>query len=59
MSPPLSYRADALGQASPLLAPHLAYLALWQADNARRVACLFHRHLDGETISGIRLALIP
>ncbi|MGH8554093.1 MAG: transposase [Gammaproteobacteria bacterium] len=54
-----SYRANALGQVSPLLIPHPVYLALGPTDNARRVAYrrLFRPHLDDETLSTIRLAL--
>ncbi|MBA2594517.1 MAG: transposase [Gammaproteobacteria bacterium] len=33
-----SYRANALGQFSPLLSPHPVYLALGATDSARRVA---------------------
>ncbi|MGH8468364.1 MAG: transposase [Gammaproteobacteria bacterium] len=41
-----SYRANALGQFSPLLSPHPAYLALGSADKARRVAYVeFLQHL--------------
>ena len=48
-----SYRANALGQVSPLLIPHPVYLALGAADNARRVAYrgLFQHPLDAETLS--------
>ncbi|MGH8469430.1 MAG: transposase [Gammaproteobacteria bacterium] len=54
-----SYRANALGQVSPLLIPHRAYLALGPADHARRVAYrrLFRPPLDEETLRAIRLAL--
>ncbi|CAN5708488.1 transposase [soil metagenome] len=54
-----SYRANALGQVSPLLIPHPVYLALGAADKARRVAYrgLFRLPLDDETLSAIRLAL--
>ncbi|MGH8533403.1 MAG: transposase [Gammaproteobacteria bacterium] len=54
-----SYRANALGQVSPLLIPHRVYLALGPADKARRVAYrgLFRSPLDPETLSAIRLAL--
>ena len=56
-----SYRANALGQFSPLLSPHPVSLALGAADNAQRVASrsLFRPHLDPETIRALRLALIP
>ena len=55
------YRADALGQFSPLPSPHPVYLALGAVDHARRVAyrSLFRPHLDPETIRDLRLALIP
>jgi len=33
-----TYRANALGQFSPLLSPHPVYLALGASDSARRVA---------------------
>jgi putative transposase len=54
-----SYRANTLGQFSPLLSPHPVYLTLGAADNARRVAYrgLFRSHLDPETIFDLRLAL--
>ncbi len=54
-----SYRANALGQTSPLLTPHPVYLALGAADKARRVAYrgLFRPHLDDEILNAIRLAL--
>jgi len=41
--------------------PHPVYLALGAADNARRVAyrSLVRPQLDPETISALRLALIP
>ncbi len=54
-----SYRANALGQTSPLLIPHPVYLALGATDKARRVAYrgLFQSPLDDETLSAIRLAL--
>ncbi len=55
------YRANALGQVSSLLSPHPLYLALGATDRARRVAYrrLFRPPLDPETISDLRLALIP
>ncbi len=55
------YRANAVGQVSPLLNPHPVYLALGAADNARRVAYrnLFRSPLDPETLRDLRLALIP
>jgi len=54
-----SYRANALGQFSPLLSPHPVYLALGAADHARRIAYrrLFRSPLDPETLSDLRLAL--
>ena len=54
-----SYRANALGQVSPLLIPHRVYLALGPADKARRVAYrgLFRSPLDEEIRRAIRLAL--
>jgi len=54
-----TYRANALGQFSPLLSPHPVYLALGASDNARRVAyrSLFRPHLHPETITDLRLAL--
>ena len=54
-----SYRANALGQFSPLLSPHPVYLALGATDSAQRVAyrSLFRPHLDPETITDLRLAL--
>ncbi|MGH8589035.1 MAG: hypothetical protein ACREXX_06765 [Gammaproteobacteria bacterium] len=56
-----SYRANALGQFSPLLSPHPVYLALGATDSARRVAyrSLFRPHLDPETLTDLRLALNP
>ncbi len=52
-----SYRANALGQTSPLLVPHPIYLALIATDKARRVAYrgLFPLHLDDKIPSDIRL----
>jgi putative transposase len=54
-----SYRANALGQTSPLLVAHPVYRALGAADKARRVAYrgLFRHSLNDETLSDIRLAL--
>jgi putative transposase len=56
-----SYRANALGQFTLLLSPHPVYLVLRAADHARRVAyrSLSWPQLDPETISDLRLALIP
>ena len=54
-----SYRANALGQASDLLVPHLLYLGLGGDDAARRQAyrALFLPHLELSAIDDIRLAL--
>ena len=58
---PLSSQRPPRTQVSPLLSPHPVYLALGAADNARRVAyrSLVRPQLDPETISALRLALIP
>ena len=54
-----SYRANALGQTSPLLVPHSVYLSLGATDKARQVAYrhLFRYHLDEEMVSELRLAV--
>jgi putative transposase len=54
-----SYRANALGQTSPLLVPHSVYLSLGATDKARQAAYrhLFRYHLDEEIVSELRLAV--
>ena len=54
-----SYRANALGQTSPLLVPHSVYLSLGATDKARQAAYrhLFRYHLDEEMVSELRLAV--
>ena len=54
-----SYRANALGQASEILAPHSVYLDLGRETKQRQAAyrALFRAELDSEAISDIRLAL--
>lgn len=56
-----SYRANALGQTSPLLVPHSVYLSLGATDKARQAAYrhLFRYHLDEEMVSELRLAVQP
>jgi hypothetical protein len=53
-----SYRANALGQTSPLLVPHSVYLSLGATDKARQAAYrhLLRYHLDEEMVSELRLA---
>ncbi len=54
-----SYRANALGEADPLLSPHPVYLALAGEPAARRRAyrALFRGQADGRQLDGIRSAL--
>ena len=54
-----SYRANALGQTSPLLVPHSVYLSLGATDKARQAAYrhLFRYHLGEEMVSELRLAV--
>ncbi len=54
-----SYRANALGEADPLLSPHPLLLALADAPAARRRAyrALFRGQADGRQLDGIRSAL--
>ncbi len=54
-----SYRANALGQTSPLLVPHPVYLSLGATDKARQAAYrhLFRYHLDEEMVSERRLVV--
>src|SRR5258706_3776878 len=54
-----SYRADALGKADTLLAPHPLYLGLGATDAARRAAyrALFRHEPDPQTVDAIRLAI--
>jgi putative transposase len=54
----ISYRANALGQTSPLLVPR-SYLSLGATDKARQAAYrhLFRYHLDEEMVSELRLAV--
>lgn len=54
-----SYRANALGETSPLLTPHPLYTTLGADDASRQAAYreLFHQVLPDKTISDIRLAL--
>ena len=59
MSRPLGYRANALGQVSPLLARIWSTWQWGRSATPGRVAYLFRRHLNDEIISGMRLALIP
>ena len=54
-----SYRANTLGQTSPLFVPHPVYLSLGATDKARQAAYrhLFRYHLDEEMVSELRLAV--
>ena len=54
-----SYRANGLGQADPLVNPHLLYTSLAPNDQHRQAAyrALFDTELDQTAISDIRLAL--
>ena len=54
-----SYRANGLGQADALIAPHALYLALGRTAAVRLEAyrALFRAHLDQSAIDDIRLAL--
>lgn len=54
-----SYRANALGQASDVITPHVLYRALGTTDKARQNAyrALFRSQLDKAAIDDIRLAL--
>lgn len=54
-----SYRANGLGQADSLLAPHPLYAGLGQCEDERRAAyrALFRTELDAEAIADVRLAL--
>lgn len=54
-----SYRANALGQGSPLLTPHPLYLALGEDEASRQKAyrALFRAQLDAAAVDDIRLAL--
>jgi putative transposase len=54
-----SYRANGLGQADPLLTPHVVYAALGSSAAERLVAyrALFRPELDDDAIGDIRLAL--
>ena len=54
-----SYRANAVGQTSPLLAPHSVYVSLGATDKGRQAAYrhLFRYHHDEEILSERRLAV--
>jgi putative transposase len=54
-----SYRANALGQTSPLLVPRSVDLSLGATDKARQAAYrhLFRYHLDERMVSELRLAV--
>jgi len=54
-----SYRANGLGQADPLLTPHVIYTSLGQSEEDRMEAyrALFQLKLDNEVIGDIRTAL--
>lgn len=54
-----SYRANGLGQFSPILTPHALYLALGEDEGARQKAyrALFRAQLDKAAVDEIRLAL--